>query len=519
MVVIGLDAAEPSLVEQWSGEGRLPVLRFLRSEGAWIRLESGGEISSTSVWPSIYTGTHPGKHGIYYLLQIPREKEQLELVQPEQCGFLPFWTNLDKSGKSSIIVDVPFSYPLSMTNGIQISDWGSYERYWAPRSNPPEILSEISRRFGPYPFGPEMSRDAPLSPRDFRRVRAQLLEGVALKGKVIRWLMANRPWDFFMAAFGEAHPAGHYFWKFHAADNLARHASTPGEFRSAIGDIYQAIDEQIGKIIEGLDKHTTLAIVSGHGMGPNHVGWHLLPQILSKLGLSANGAPNGPPGRVEGSPLSRLRALVPENWRRRLSRRLPEGVRDRLRTHWVNSGIDWSRDRAFSLPTDSLGFIRVNLKGREPNGLVEPGDEYDKVLSKISDPLKRLNHARSHSPVVREVFRTDEIFPGPERDRLPDLIVTWEDEKEINAAHLPELGTVQSALSDPRSGNHRPRGFAFLYGAGIQRGQLSQGHLLDIAPTILSYFGLRPPSYMDGRAWTGLLGCTTAQADRGTAGG
>src|SRR6266436_7896099 len=136
MAVIGLDAADLSLIEQWSDRGLLPAFARLRREGTWVKLKNRGEFPSTTVWPSIYTGTQPGKYGIYYIVQIAQGKPKLELVGPEQCRQPPFWMHLEAGGKHSIVVDVPFTRPVPGLHGLQLSNWGSYERYGPPMSEP-----------------------------------------------------------------------------------------------------------------------------------------------------------------------------------------------------------------------------------------------------------------------------------------------------------------------------------------------------------------------------------------------
>jgi len=128
MAVIGLDAGDLSLIERWSDMGMLPSFAQLRSEGTWIKLKNRGEFPSMTVWPAIYTGTQlGGGNGVYYPVQIGREKSRLELVRPEQCAQRPFWAHLASAGKRSIVVDVPFTYPIPGLAGLPISNWGSCE--------------------------------------------------------------------------------------------------------------------------------------------------------------------------------------------------------------------------------------------------------------------------------------------------------------------------------------------------------------------------------------------------------
>jgi predicted AlkP superfamily phosphohydrolase/phosphomutase len=499
MLILGLDAADPGLIEKWCDENILPTLRFLRAQGAWVRLRHGGAMPSASVWPSIYSGTYPGKHGIYNGLQLAPGRQQVRLLKPTECARPPFWQIIDQTGKASIIVDVPFSYPVKDFRGIQILDWGSYERHYESHSLPREILTEVGERFGSYPFGYEMSRDAPMSMRHFSRARAQLLAGARLKGSVIKWLMSDRSWDLLMAVFSETHPAGHYFWTFDA-NGHGRSRPACAQLATTIEDVYRAIDGEIGKIIAGTDENTTLVVLSGQGMGPNNARWHLIPQVLSELGVLVLNTKNGRRSIGQTYGLGELRDSIPLRWRRSISRHLPIRLRDRFRTHRATARIDWSQTRAFHLPTDQLGYVRINLRGREPQGIVEPGAEYQDLCDTISDALKNLVDERTGRKVVREIFRADQLFPGPERHRLPDLLVSWQDEP----GHRQSLPVDGNAL-DPRAGNHRPEGFALFYGRGVRQGQSLQGHIVDLAPTVLKYFGLIPPADMDGRALPGIF--------------
>jgi predicted AlkP superfamily phosphohydrolase/phosphomutase len=503
MLIIGLDAADPALIEKWSDAGILPTLQHLRNKGAWIRLNHGGEFPSASIWPTIFTGTHPGKHGIYHTVPIMPGEASFGNLKPERCGQRPFWCDLERQGKRCVLLDLPFSYPRTDLSALQISNWGSYERFAPPGSAPRDVLLEIIARFGRYPFGGELSRDVPLTERELWSTRRQLLVGTALKGKVINWLISNRPWDFFMTVFGEPHAAGHYFWKFSSDKHARGFSHVPGEFATSIRDVYRAADRELGRIVETLHNNTILLVLSGQGMGPNYVGWHLIPEVLAKLRLTVGNHANGNRAKIDR--LAKVRSFIFPQVRRALSRHLPDRLRDYLQLRWAASNIDWSQSQIFDLPTDSLGFLRVNLKGREPNGIVEPGKEYDELCQRISETFKQLVNPRTGKKVARKIFLTDHVFPGPERDRLPDMIIDWNDGTEIDGAYSSEIGTIEGTSPDPRQGNHRPEGFALAYGPSIRSGYVAYGHILDIAPTVLNCFGLKPTPYMDGRPWTGLF--------------
>jgi predicted AlkP superfamily phosphohydrolase/phosphomutase len=105
---------------------------------------------------------------------------------------------------------------------------------------------------------------------------------------------------------------------------------------------------------------------------------------------------------------------------------------------------------------------------------------------------------------IRDVWIRNEIFPGDRQEDLPDLIVTWDDALPFTALASPRLGLVEGASPDPRPGTHSPRGFLLAAGAGIPRGQRGDGHLRDVAPTVLGLLGLEPAPEMDGCALTAL---------------
>ncbi len=483
--VIGLDAADAGLVERWSRQGLLPTLAALAREGEWITLRHRGEIGSGAVWPSIYTGAHPGRHGLCHTVGLRPGTWTLEPMRPDAAPVPPLWAVLDAAGLRSVVVDVPLSPSTRPFRGGQIADWGTYERLGRPRSLPPALLDEVVARWGPYPGERDLSRNPPLGDRQLARARARLRAGVAAKGRMLRWLAAHRPWDFFFGVFGEPHAAGHYFWHLEAPGAASRPPDARGG-DTPVREIYRAVDAELGRIVETLDLATTaVLVVSGQGMGPNGGAAHLLGPVLAALGLQV------PPAGARRGLVRRLRDACPAGLRTAVSGCLPRGVRTSMSGYWLADSADTARSRAVALPTDQLGRVRVNLAGREPAGLVAPGREYDELCAAIAGALERLVDPRTGRPVVREVFHTDRTFPGPESHRLPDLYVRWHDgDGPVEAVWSEEVGTVAGRWTDPRSGNHHPEGFAILFGAGARRGRRTDGHLLDVAPTVLDWLGL-----------------------------
>jgi predicted AlkP superfamily phosphohydrolase/phosphomutase len=195
-----------------------------------------------------------------------------------------------------------------------------------------------------------------------------------------------------------------------------------------------------------------------------------------------------------------IKDRVPKGARRWIADRLPWWLRDRIGARIRAAAIDWSRTRAFTLPTDLEGCIRVNLKGREPEGIVLP-EEYDALCREIADQFAQLVNPATGRPAVRKVWIRNEIFPGPAQEHLPDIMVSWDGSSTIEALYSDATGTLELVLPDPRTGTHSSSGFCVAAGAGFGRGVSAGGRLEDVAPTVLSLLCAEEAG-MDGRSLT-----------------
>jgi len=488
-----------ALIEKWSLEGFLPTFRSLMADGMWGELKTTAEALHTSSWPTIFTGTLPGKHGVYYPYQPRPGQQQAEHIQPGQYGTPPFWQILDRAGKRCIILDAPETFPATGFTGVQIFEWGTWAWYWKPMTTPVEIERQLNEKFGRYPLKLEAKRLG-LGMPDIPYLHRHLIAGAAQKANVTKWLMQSRPWDLFLVVFAELHPAGHYLWP--ENEPIYRgNGSASADFSAVkLRDIYAAVDAAIGDILKNCGDDVTVFVISGDGVGPNHCGWHLLPQILSRSGFNGEPAATDSANGSRKPLLNRLRDAVPPRLRSEISSWLPWQLRNQLAFRLTGPNADWSRTKAFALPADLEGCIRINLRGREPQGVVELGSQYEDVCSELTEVLEKLINPLTGRAAVRHVRRIDRLFPGDRRDHLPDLTVIWNDEAEIREVYSDRLGLVSEPSVDPRTGTHYPLSFMAARGPRFRRGKIERGHIADLAPTLLEHFGITPPSDMDGRA-------------------
>jgi predicted AlkP superfamily phosphohydrolase/phosphomutase len=193
--------------------------------------------------------------------------------------------------------------------------------------------------------------------------------------------------------------------------------------------------------------------------------------------------------------------------------RLP---RDRLLAGLAFADVDWSVTRAFALPSDLTSAVRVNLAGREPQGIVQPGPEYDRLLDELSEAFLGLRLGGSGDRAVGAVVRFDRLLGRPVDGPLPDLLVVWAHTGEqIRRLRSEKLGTVELPFRDPRTGQHRQTGFLVGMGPGITGSSASRvegpvAGLLDVAPTAIALLGVERPAALPGRPIPAFLAGSSA---------
>jgi predicted AlkP superfamily phosphohydrolase/phosphomutase len=494
LCVLALDMGDGDLIRRWSAQGHLANFAKLISSGTWVKLESTAQVLHTSTWPTFATGVLPGKHGVYFPYQ-PKPGHQLaQHVQPDQYGAPTFWHLADKQGCRSVIYDVPETFPEAGFSGQAVFDWGTWAWYGTPDAQPAALLKEVRSRFGRYPLGFEAKRLGARMP-DIETLDQGLHRSVEYKRSTAQWLLQGQAWDLAVIGFCEGHPAGHYLWPANAgAAGLGN-----GEMKRFL-DFYVALDRAVGALVDSLPADTALFVVSGDGVRPNRCAWYLLPAVLERLGYTCPfvGGANG--RSAQPSLIGRVKGMVSAETRRRIANLLPWWLRDQLGAREQAANIDWSKTRAFTLPTDLEGCVRINVKGREPHGIVEPGLEYRQLCEEIRARLAELTNPVNNAPAVRRVWIRNEVFPGERQEQLPDLVVTWNDEAPFSSLASPRVGRIEGESADPRPGTHSPHGFLLATGAGIPVRLEAAGHLVDVAPTIMTLLGLTPSPDMDGRA-------------------
>ena len=500
MLLIGLDAAEPRLIERWMADGSLPNLRRLRESGSYGRLASTADWISASPWPTFYTGTSPGDHGYYRYLAWRADEMRTVRPSPDWLPLTPFWRRFGADGPRAVAVDVPLTYAPEPFNGVELCGWASHDRMTGPCSLPGEVLEWVDREFGSSPRTEEEYGLLPL--RGLLRERDAQCRLTDLLSQVAERLVRRETWDLFVVAFGATHRGGHKLWD---ETGVVGRLDPRGreEMGDALRQVYITCDRAVGWLLEAAGGGVTTLVFSLHGMGPNTSRSHLLPQMLDRI--LADGAPARSATRPR-SITARFRDAVPPGWRTALKRRLPLPIQDRLSVHRLVSEVDWAATPAFCLPGDLQGYIRLNRAGRETKGILT-AEAAAALCTRVAEGLRTFREADGQDPVVTDVTRSDSLYPQGRRTHLlPDLLVRWSErpvagERAIVSSRL-DGGVIPGLGSAPggRSGNHRPEGFLIVAGPGVTAAGRLDGHILDLAPTVHALLGVDVPAEMRGRS-------------------
>ena len=501
LLVLALELGDGGYLRRFAGEGVMPTVAGLLARGRSGPLETPAEALHVAALPSLYTGVGPARHGVWFTFQPAPGVQGWRRFAPGLYGAPTFWALASAAGRRCSVFDVPYAHPEPGFSGTLVLEWGTWAQYLAPTSLPEGLLGELVKAVGRHPLGLEAHAlgFAPLDPAETAR---KLVAALDARARATAWLLRRQPWDLFVTCLDETHPAAHYCWIPPADGTLEPPADQPH-----LRTVYAALDRCIATILEAAGPGTTVLLVSGDAIGPNRAGWHLLPEVLARLGhlASADLAEREPAAEAKPAvgldPVKIVRDLLPKDFRKRLAGLLPRGLRDKLAQRVDTAAIDWNRTRAYCLITDLEGCIRVNLRGREPLGIVEPAD-YGALLDRLEAELRALVDPASGRPVVARILRADRELAGPRSPWLPDLVVHWAREGAIRAVESPAIGRVEGVSPDPRPGTHAGPGFAVLAGPGIAAGTLGEeARLVDVAPTVLSALGVEPPAGLEGRPW------------------
>lgn len=528
VLMIGLDGFEPSIAERLMAEGRLPALARFAAVSAVARLDHGAAKRTGLAWEHVATGLSPEDANRWS--PIGFDPFTYSVVQ-RPTDLKPFAASLDAR---TVVFDAPY-FDLPRAPGVRgLVSWGAHDPGTHEAARPQELAEEIAARFGSYPAKRWLYGFTWPSPRRTRQAGKALVDAVDLRGDIADWLLSERmpDWTLGLVVVGEYHSAVEQMW--HGVDpaHPLHHIPSAKPAREGLEAVYVAGDRLIARLAERFPD-ARLVLFNLHGMGPNHsdvASMVLLPELLHR---HAFGKPRLRTGHWQttrcGVPLMREGRVWEEEMDRLIRRPLQIPVLRRIQlSNLANrfigrgrpreSSVDWmpatSYRRewplmpAFALPSFYDGRIRINLKGRERHGIVEP-EHFHAFCDGLEALLGECRDALSGEKVIAE-FERGGAEAGSGGATAADLTIVWKG-SPLGIVH-PTLGKI-GPLPYRRTGGHTGKeGVAYFSGPGIAPGDCGTRSAFDVVPTVIDLLGAGSRPGVSGSSLINELGIAARNA-------
>lgn len=521
LIVFGVDGGTLELVRPLAARGLLPNFARVMEQGVVGELGSTFPPMTFPAFTTFMTGKNPGGHGVFDFFERVPGRYGVRFVNARSRRSRTLWRLLSEAGRRVTVIGFPVTYPPEPVNGLMISGFdapGIGAKADRTCFYPASFYDELRREVGDYIITPTVdmlrAHDHPAE-----GVNA-IVETIERKVRTALCAQARERWDCLAFMLIESDFAGHRYWKYYDPASPQYDPGAPAELREGLPKVYGAIDQALGRLMAA-DPEAGVLIFSDHGFGGASTKAVFLNRFLEQQGLLKFAADNSRSGSLGGKvrlgarlAMARLKDYglhyMPEALRTPLLRSMKLGNQIESRIRF--GGIDWRHTTVYSDESPYFPALWINLAGRESAGIVSP-DRYDEMCARAAAVLGKWCDPESGQPVVKRVYRREEIYRGEQVERAPDLLIDWnldhgysylsgrslEDQSGQSLRRLrPE--EFHSHEMATRGGSHRPNGLLMATGGPFAtRGAVQGASLSDLAPTILFCQGLGIPQEMEGR--------------------
>ncbi|NOT00902.1 MAG: hypothetical protein HOP29_09760 [Phycisphaerales bacterium] len=491
VLIIGLDGATFDILTPMMDAGRMPNLRAFVERGVCGALESTRPPITPAAWTTFMTGKTPGTHGVIDFERYDPHTDRLSFNSVQSVGHVRnIWRMLGDKGLRVGVINVPMTYPPRPVNGFLITGFetpGTDVEF----THPPGLKDDILTRWPGYTFKTTWKRTTWRGARAFADNLKRICDSFHNGVEVTRFCGDRYGWDALMIVFKLVDNLQHKTWKYldpRWRDDDPRRAAM-------VADCFNELDVALGGLFEYAESnraHVFIMSDHGHGSLEGKIQPNLMLKEWGYLHLETGGAQ------------SRTRAAG--IFRRAFGRK-----KGKFATHQQIDGelaVDFGRTRACVMHAGMYGFLYLNLKGRQPTGIVDQAD-YESLRDElrgrflsagISDAAGRPIKAFTHAFKPEELYGCSRVG----REWMPDLLL----------APIDGLAVVRKIRGSrpvrwfgPRKieGTHRLDGMFAMAGDGVVRGVTRRERIIDATPTMLAMLGLRIPDDLEGRVMTDLF--------------
>lgn len=507
LAIVGLDGATFDLIRPMVAAGELPHIARVLREGVSGELESEAPPITPPAWASMMTGLNPGRHGVYHFVRRELGSYGVKLVDSRHFAGKDLMSVLGRRGWSAAALNVPMTYPTFplrsgyMVAGIPCPLEGD-SLAW-----PAGLKGEIDAFLG-HPYRPDM--DFSLLDKDkekpsddleqYAHLRDELFQVERDRIRLVREWAGRRPVDLFFTVVSVTDRCHHFFWKFQDRGHAGWTEEGARRYGEVIRDSYRLADEYVGAVRELVGEDTPICLLSDHGSGSYNLDFRIIRWLEQEGFLVRKRVPYFTWGKTYLADAVRRAGLPWLGQRLGPLGRLPV-ARPKIKRVADGRDVAWAKTRAFA----TMHGICVNLRGREPQGAVAPGAEFERTLQELEQALAKLR-GPDGQPLLDRTARASQLYQGPHAAEAPDLQFQL---RGITCLPVEEWGGDELFVTRKNagvSGQHRFAGIFALAGPGIPAGAGIDGlHIRDVAPSLFHVVGERVPGWMEGKVRPELL--------------
>jgi predicted AlkP superfamily phosphohydrolase/phosphomutase len=480
-MIIGWDGVDWKVLQPMLDRGELPNLAALIERGAYGDCLSTVPSHSWCAWPTFMTGLNPAGHAVFDILEHKPGVSKRLPITSRSIKARTILHDMSDAGKTTIAANIPLTFPTWDIKGKMVA--GGVLPAARSYTHPAELQQELDQN-APFPVNGMSWTTYRNRPEAFLDECADI---TAKRQKSFEYLLDTTKWDFAVLVYVSTDRVQHCLMEYVAPEHPKYESLKDSHVAAKVRGIYQQLDAGLKPLLDRTTGEDLVVFMSDHGHQPC-TRTCTMDRILEHLGFLEFG---------RGSVAFNLIRWGPG---RRIGRRLYDIFKLHGKVKIPASPVDWDKTRAYTSVVSTGEGVSVNLKGREPQGTVDPSD-YEKVRDELYDALDGFRDSATGTNPIGKIYRKEEVMRGEHFDTAPDLLLVPAPFYSLTHAK----GMVEDA--DWLSGDHRLEGVVVATGPEVTPGPLKEtAYLQDLGPTSLAALGVPSGVARDGAVLETLVG-------------